>query len=79
MLTVLHRALPREPLLGVVDSSTDESRMLIFASSDVDPGAYYVFDRQAGGCRPFSRRARNLKAQSWPRCSQSPIRLRTAC
>jgi Prolyl oligopeptidase family len=46
-------ALPRDPLLGVVDSSVDEGRVLIFAGSDVDPGTFYVFDRQSRSLRPL--------------------------
>ncbi|HEY0622447.1 S9 family peptidase [Sphingomonas sp.] len=42
----LARALPKLPLVHVVDSSEDESRMLIWAGSDVDPGRYFLFDRK---------------------------------
>ncbi len=41
----LQRALPRQPNIGVIDASLDEHRLLILASSDSDPGAYYLFDR----------------------------------
>ncbi|HEY6455921.1 MAG TPA: S9 family peptidase [Steroidobacteraceae bacterium] len=44
MLTALHKALPNQ-LISVVDSNVDESKMLIFAGSDIDPGVYYLFDR----------------------------------
>lgn len=40
------RALPNHPGVHVIDSSVDEQVLLIFASSDDDPGAYYIFDRQ---------------------------------
>ena len=41
----LHRALPKAPLVSIVDASTDENRLLIFAGSDTDPGLYYVYDK----------------------------------
>jgi acetyl esterase/lipase len=42
----LGRALP-DHLINVLDASLDESRMLILSSSDVDPGVYYIFDRNS--------------------------------
>lgn len=41
----LTKALPHTPLVRVIDSSVDENRLLIFAGSDDDPGAYFVLDR----------------------------------
>ena len=41
----LSKALPGLPLVSIVDASADESRLLLFAGSDVDPGHYYVFDK----------------------------------
>lgn len=46
MVTALAKALPSQPSLRVVDSSVDESRLLIRAGSDQDPGVYYVFDKK---------------------------------
>ena len=43
----LSKVLPRLPLVDFVDSSVDGRKLLIFASSDTDPGRYYVFDRDA--------------------------------
>lgn len=43
----LERALPNQPIIGVADSSVDESKLIIFAGSDNDPGTYYLFDRTA--------------------------------
>ena len=31
--------------IGIIDSTTDESKLLIYAGSDVDPGKYYLFDK----------------------------------
>jgi dipeptidyl aminopeptidase/acylaminoacyl peptidase len=42
----LSHAIPGLPIIGVVDSSADEQKLLIFAGSDNDPGRYYVFDKQ---------------------------------
>lgn len=41
----LSKALPNLPLINFVDSSSDGRKLLILASSDRDPGRYYLFDR----------------------------------
>jgi dipeptidyl aminopeptidase/acylaminoacyl peptidase len=46
LTTALGKALPEQPLVQIVDSSTDESRLLIWAGSDNDPGAYYIYDKK---------------------------------
>ena len=74
LLGALHQALQKEPLISIVDSSVDENKLLIFASSDNDPGAYYLLDRQAHSLRRFlGTRARldgltlaHVKAISYP-------------
>ena len=38
-------ALPGNPAIGFVDASADESRLLLIASSDTDPGMVYRFDK----------------------------------
>jgi dipeptidyl aminopeptidase/acylaminoacyl peptidase len=43
----LSKALPGLPLVRIVDASTDENKLLLWAGSDKDPGRYYVFDRKA--------------------------------
>ena len=43
----LSKALPAQPLLHIVDSSVDESKLLVRAGSDQDPGVYYIFDRKS--------------------------------
>jgi dipeptidyl aminopeptidase/acylaminoacyl peptidase len=43
----LSKALPKLPLVDFVDSSADGRKLLIFASSDKDPGRYYLFDRDS--------------------------------
>ncbi len=44
VLASLARALPGRAI-SFIDASTDETRMLLFAGSDVDPGRYYLYDR----------------------------------
>jgi dipeptidyl aminopeptidase/acylaminoacyl peptidase len=43
----LSKALPGLPLIRFVDSSTDETKLLLWAGSDADPGRYYLFDKTA--------------------------------
>ena len=49
----LERALPQHPGVRIVDSSADESRLLVFASRDNDPGSYYLYDRRQRQLRPL--------------------------
>jgi acetyl esterase/lipase len=46
LLASLTKALPGQPSLRVTDSSIDESKLLIRAGSDNDPGVYYLFDKK---------------------------------
>ena len=41
----LAAALPGKPLIDIVDANEDESKLLIIASSDVDPGMSYLYDK----------------------------------
>ena len=52
MVASLGKALP-DRLIDVADSSSDQSRMLIFSSSDLDAGAYYLFDRKSHQLETF--------------------------
>jgi dipeptidyl aminopeptidase/acylaminoacyl peptidase len=45
--TALGKALPNKPLLTFVDSTADETKLLLFAGSDSDPGTYYLYDKTA--------------------------------
>jgi dipeptidyl aminopeptidase/acylaminoacyl peptidase len=49
----LSKALPDHPAVRVLDSSSDESKLLIYTSRDDNPGAYYLFDRQSHQLRPL--------------------------
>lgn len=41
----LQAALPGKPLINIVGANGDESKLLIIASSDTDPGMVYLYDR----------------------------------
>jgi dipeptidyl aminopeptidase/acylaminoacyl peptidase len=41
----LAKALPGLPLISFAGASRDESKLLLFAGSDIDPGRYYVYDK----------------------------------
>jgi dienelactone hydrolase len=43
----LSKAMPNLPLIQFEGASADESKLLLFAGSDSDPGRYYVLDRKA--------------------------------
>jgi dipeptidyl aminopeptidase/acylaminoacyl peptidase len=53
LLASLSKALPQHPRVRIADASIDESKLLIFASSDTDPGVYYLFDRKARALTPL--------------------------
>lgn len=42
----LSKALPGQPLVNIIDASADESRLMLVASSDVDPGMVYLYNKQ---------------------------------
>jgi dipeptidyl aminopeptidase/acylaminoacyl peptidase len=46
LLASLAKALPGQPGLQIEDASMDESKLLISAGSDHDPGVYYLFDKK---------------------------------
>jgi dienelactone hydrolase len=41
----LSKALPKLPLISIIDASADETKLLLYASSDIDPGRYYLFNK----------------------------------
>jgi dipeptidyl aminopeptidase/acylaminoacyl peptidase len=49
----LSKALPGHPVTRIVDSSSDENKLLVLAGGDVDPGVYYLFDRRARQLETF--------------------------
>ncbi|WP_232283424.1 alpha/beta hydrolase family protein [Sphingomonas sp. PAMC 26617] len=44
--TSLAKALPKQPLVRFVDASADESKLLLWTGSDVDPGGFALFDKK---------------------------------
>jgi dipeptidyl aminopeptidase/acylaminoacyl peptidase len=48
----LGRALPETPLIYFASASADEKTLLVHASSDTDPGAYYLLDRTTRKMEP---------------------------
>lgn len=53
LLVSLKKALPQHPEVRIADASADESKLVIFAGSDTDPGAYYLFDRKSHALSPL--------------------------
>lgn len=51
--TKLEKALPNIDQVSFLDSSEDESVLLLQASSDTVPGDYYLLDRKANKLRPL--------------------------
>jgi acetyl esterase/lipase len=49
----LGKALPNQPLVQFIDSSLDETKLLIWAGGDTSPGTYYLFDRTAKKLQPI--------------------------
>jgi dipeptidyl aminopeptidase/acylaminoacyl peptidase len=43
----LGKALPGLPLISFLDASADESKLLLFAGSDQDPGHIYLYDKSS--------------------------------
>jgi acetyl esterase/lipase len=53
LLASLSKALPQHPTVRIADASSDESKLLVFAGSDTDPGVYYLFDRKTHALSPL--------------------------
>ncbi len=49
----LHNALPGKPLINIVGASSDESKLMIIASSDTDPGMTYLYDKASRRLEPL--------------------------
>ena len=41
----LAKALPKSPMINIIDASEDESKLLVLAGSDMNPGTFYLLDR----------------------------------
>lgn len=49
----LSKALPKQPIVNIVDATADEQKLVLYAGSDVDPGHFYLFDRTARKLSPI--------------------------
>lgn len=49
LAAALGKALPKLPQISFISASADNSKLLLLASSDSDPGRYYVFDKSKRG------------------------------
>jgi dipeptidyl aminopeptidase/acylaminoacyl peptidase len=47
LAAALGKAIPRLPLVQFMGASGDEQQLLLRASSDIDPGHYYTYDRKS--------------------------------
>jgi dipeptidyl aminopeptidase/acylaminoacyl peptidase len=54
MLQRLAGALPGRDTMDIVDGNDDETKLLILAGSDNDPGQYYLYDRTARRLSPLA-------------------------
>jgi dipeptidyl aminopeptidase/acylaminoacyl peptidase len=53
VVAAISKGLPGSPLVRIAGASMDESKLLVFAGSDQDPGVYYLFDRKAKQLQTF--------------------------
>lgn len=55
LAAALGKVLPGQPLISWIDASANETKLLLLASSDTDPGKFFLFDkgtRQLGAVLP---------------------------
>ena len=50
--TALGKALPGDETIAFLDASADERKLLLYAGSDIDPGQYYLFDKDTKKLAP---------------------------
>lgn len=70
----LSKALSNNIAIGFVDASLDETKLLVRATSDIDPGEYYLFNRTQKklepllGIRPYAKKENlaTVKPISYP-------------
>ena len=49
----LAKALPDQPIISIVGASADETKLLLIASSDTQPGMVYLFDKAKRSLEPI--------------------------
>ncbi len=59
----VRRALPDLPLIDFVSASADEQVVVVRAASDIDPGQWYVFDRNRKALEEFTASRPALKGK----------------
>lgn len=77
----LSKALGDERGINFSDSSLDESKLLISTSSDIDPGQYFLFDRNTKQLRPLlgvrpgleNQKLAKVKAVNYPAADGTQI------
>ncbi|MDB5723098.1 MAG: peptidase prolyl oligopeptidase [Alphaproteobacteria bacterium] len=72
----LSKALPGLPLVDFVDSNLDESKLLLWAGSDRDPGRYYLFDKATHGLTELMLSRADLEGAKL--AEQKPITFKAA-
>ena len=63
----LEKALPNIDQVSFLDSSEDESVLLLMASSDTVPGDYYLLDQKTNKLRPLFAARPELEDSDWRR------------
>jgi len=53
LVQALHKALPDQAQLAVIDATDDGRQLLVLAADDDDPGVYYLFDREQKSLQTF--------------------------
>lgn len=74
--SALGRGLKDLPLIRFVDSNQDESKLLLWAGSDVDAGHYYLFDRATRGLTELALTRKPLVNR--PLAAVKPIMVKVA-
>lgn len=72
----LSKALPKQPNIDILDASIDERKLLVFAGSDQDPGAYYLLDRDKHDLHVLMTARPQLEGQ--PLAAMKPVQYRAA-
>ncbi len=70
----LAKAMPNQPIINIVGSSADETKLLLIASSDTQPGMVYLFDKGTRQLEPLidvrsplaDRALGNMRPVSYP-------------
>ncbi len=61
---MLSKALPKQPLIGFMSASADEQVLVVHASGDIDPGAWYIYYRDKKALSPLISARPPLKGKT---------------